>query len=76
MIQLELKQYKKKTIKEQAMEVIENTGKPLAAHEFRDYGIMTNDNCMSSRLNELEREGKLESRFRQGKRFKEWYVEK
>jgi len=51
---------------------LEEAGKPLAAHELQIWSV--SDNAAATRLNELEREGKLKSHYRPGKRFKEWWI--
>lgn len=59
------------TIKEKILEIL----KPdiwLAVHEFPYMG--TNENTLASRLPELALDGKVEGRYRQGKRFKEWHI--
>ena len=60
-----------KSIKQQLLDYIREVKVPLAVHEFRF--IEASQNNIATRLNELEREGKLLSRYRVGKRFKEWY---
>ncbi len=65
----------KPTMKDMIMDVFNRENRAFAPHEFFEYGIIHNDHSISARLNELEREGKLKSRYREGKNYKEWYVE-
>jgi predicted Zn-ribbon and HTH transcriptional regulator len=60
------------TTKERIMEVLKEVNRPLAVHEF-PY-IDTNENTVATRLTELARIGAVKSQYRQGKRYKEWYL--
>ncbi len=61
---------KELTVKEKILEVLRRSPKPLACHEFPYLG--TNENTIATRLTELATEGKVTSKYRDGKRFKEW----
>ena len=60
----------KPTAKTMLMEVLAD-GKPRAIHEF---DLPYSQNNLATRLNDLEREGRLSSRYRDGKNFKEWML--
>lgn len=57
------------SIKDQILLIMKQSDKPLAVHEISTTGSANNN---ATRLNELEREGYLTSRFRNGKKYKEW----
>jgi len=61
-----------KTTKERIMEVLKEVNRPLATHEF-PY-LETNENTIATRLTELARIGAVKCRYREGKRYKEWYI--
>ena len=74
-----------KSIKDKIYELIKNTGQRYALHEItipihNNAGTVTyaNAHAISTRLNDLVREGKLECEFRvkNGRKltYKEWYV--
>jgi hypothetical protein len=52
------------------LERLKQSGSWLAVHELNIIGI--SDNAAATRLSELAKQGKVVSRFRTGKRFKEW----
>lgn len=45
-----------------------------AARYLRKRKIYCNENAISSRLWEMEDDGYFESRIRQGKKYKEWFI--
>ena len=74
-----------KSVKDKIYELIKNTGQRYALHEItipiqNDDGAVTyaNAHAISTRLNDLVREGKLQCEFRikDGRKltYKEWYV--
>ena len=64
------------TAKGEVMRVLTNSaGSWLAVHEIREAGINAySENCLATRLPELALDGKVVSRVREGKRFKEWSI--
>lgn len=77
MVQQELEFFKKPKIsmKDRIYMVLKDHNSPLASHEFfGKNGIVTNDHTVNARLSELARAGKVASKFRKGKRYKEYYV--
>ena len=58
------------TAKDVILQRLASAGKCLAVHEFNIMGY--SENCLATRVSELAVEGKLFSRYREGKRFKEW----
>ena len=61
-----------KTSREKILERLSSVTVPLAVHELNIFG--SSENAVASRLTELARAGQVGSRFREGKRFKEWYI--
>ena len=60
------------TSKELILERLSESGKSLACHELNITGH--SENALASRLSELQREGKIQSRYREGFRYKEWFL--
>ena len=54
------------------LEFLERTNCAYAVHEMRISGY--SENNVATRCNDLEREGKIGSRYRKGTKFKEWFV--
>lgn len=64
---------KKKSIKQQLLEVLIDTDRWLVSHEFWQYGVESNDHCANARLNELRLAGKVKSRRRENSNFVEFH---
>src|SRR3990167_9200471 len=54
------------------LSVLEHSQIWLACHEL--HVPRYSENCVATRLSELQAEGKIKSRYREGKRFKEWTI--
>lgn len=64
---------KKKSTKQQLLEVLIYTDRWLVSHEFWQYDVEANDHCVNARLNELRLAGKVKSRKREGTNFVEFH---
>jgi len=84
MIQLSLltalrQREKPNSAKNLILRLVNATKVRYAAHELKPaylghYGVILpySENCLATRLNDLEREGKLTSNYRENENFKEW----
>jgi len=60
--------------KEKILCILSTTKKKMAVHEFGLQSI--SENNLATRLSELAKIGKVSSQYREGKRYKEWFISK
>ena len=60
------------TLKERIIRYLIFVNKPIAVHEFGWQDVSQNN--LATRLSELAAEKKVESKYRDGKAYKEWFV--
>lgn len=62
------------TCKDLIMDCFKRVDVPMAVHEVHAHVPEYSENNLATRLNELERAGRLASRYRKGFQYKEWFL--